>query len=166
MRTVFFFACGIKQISLSETKRIKVLIHVNKIQICICSAVFLGVMYFGFSATSQFAQRSCTSPDKHIDFKIKCVPTAGAQRLEQTGRWHCIIIKYIFTIHHPFPYSRCDGNKSACKGFTRRARNCQLKRNSTHIQGLHFVYSLQNMQSISQHSWIDRSCFAYLPQTS
>lgn len=35
----------------------------------------------------QFTRRSGSSPDKHIDFKIKRVPTAAAPRLEQTEMW-------------------------------------------------------------------------------
>ena len=34
-----------------------------------------------------YSGRSGSSPDKHIDFKIKCVPTAAAPRLEQTEMW-------------------------------------------------------------------------------
>lgn len=81
--------------------RIRQLKQACRIQICICSAGSGGDRHF-LPPTSQFTQRAAFSPDKHIDFKIKCVPTAAAPRLEQTEMWHGMIIKYIFIIRHSF----------------------------------------------------------------
>lgn len=42
----------------------------------------------GSRSPANLRRRSGSSPDKHIDFKIKRVPTAAAARLEQTEMWH------------------------------------------------------------------------------
>lgn len=81
--------------------RIRQLKQAHGIQICICSAGSAGDRH-SLPPTSQFTQRAAFAPDKHIDFKIKCVPTAAALRPEQAGMWHGMIIKYIFIIRHFF----------------------------------------------------------------
>lgn len=90
-----------KSQSWRDVGRIRQLKQSRRIQICICSAGSGGDRHF-LPPTSQFTQKAAFSPDKHIDFKIKCVPTAAAPRLEQTEMWHGMIIKYIFIIRHSF----------------------------------------------------------------
>lgn len=86
--------------SCCEVKGMRQLTQANVAQIHICSAAPQKSSPFSFSHKSIYSGRSGSSPDKHIDFKIKCVPTAAAPRLKQTETWHWMIIKYIFIICH------------------------------------------------------------------